>query len=334
MKRFGSVLLIGILMLVALSGCGQKSQQDVVDALDKKLNEMDSYKVNAKMTLETGEEPQRYDVEIWYQKPSYYRVELKNATKEQSQIILRNDEGVFVLTPALNKSFRFQSNWPENGSQAYLYNTLVSDILNDSSAGFEAKDNDYVFTTKTNYQNKNLSKQSIKLNKKDLAPEKVTIMNQDMKPLVNIEFSNMKFNASFDKGAFDMERNMTAAQLEVPVIAATNEPFEVVYPMYEPQGTGLTDEKEVATDKVILTFTGEKSFTLIEEKSEAALETSAPVSVGEGEPVDLGFTMGIMTESTVTWNHNGVDFFLASDDLSIEEMVSVARSVYGTTEIK
>ena len=334
MKRFGSVLLIGILMLVALAGCGQKSQQDVVDALDKKLNEMDSYKVNAKMTLETGEEPQRYDVEIWYQKPSYYRVELKNATKEQSQIILRNDEGVFVLTPALNKSFRFQSNWPENGSQAYLYNTLVSDILNDSSAGFEAKDNDYVFTTKTNYQNKNLSKQSIMLNKKDLAPEKVTIMNQDLKPLVNIEFSNMKFNAPFDKGAFDMERNMTAAQLEVPVIAATNEPFEVVYPMYEPQGTGLTDEKEVATDKVILTFTGEKSFTLIEEKSKAALETSAPVSVGEGEPVDLGFTMGIMTESTVSWNHNGVDFFLASNDLSIDEMVSVARSVYGTTEIK
>ena len=112
-----------------LAGCGQKSQEDVVDALDKKLNEMERYKVNAKMTLETGEEPQRYDVEIWHQKPSYYRVELKNATKEQSQIILRNDEGVFVLTPALNKSFRFQSDWPENGSQAYLYNTLVTGYL-------------------------------------------------------------------------------------------------------------------------------------------------------------------------------------------------------------
>ena len=31
--------------------------------------------------------------------------------KDQSQIILRNEEGVFVLTPALNKSFRFQSDW-------------------------------------------------------------------------------------------------------------------------------------------------------------------------------------------------------------------------------
>ncbi|MCA0989492.1 LolA family protein [Guptibacillus algicola] len=334
MKRFSSILLLGVLMMVVLIGCGQKSQQDVVDSLDKKLNEMDSYKVNAKMTLETGDEPQRYDVEVWYQKPSYYRVELKNASKEQSQIILRNDEGVFVLTPALNKSFRFQSDWPENGSQAYLYNTLVQDILNDSAAKFEAKDQDYVFTTNTNYQNKNLSKQSITLNKKDLAPEKVSIMNQDMKPLVNIEFSDMKFNASFDKGAFDMERNMTAAQLEVPVIAATNEPFEVVYPMYEPQGTGLTDEKEVSQNKVILSFTGEKSFTLIEEKSEAALETSTPVTMSNGEPIDLGFTMGIMTDTTISWHYDGVDFFLASTELSTEEMAAVARSVYGKTEIK
>ena len=51
--------------------------------------------------------------------------------KDQSQIILRNEEGVFVLTPALNKSFRFQSDWPQNSSQAYLYESLVRDILQD-----------------------------------------------------------------------------------------------------------------------------------------------------------------------------------------------------------
>ncbi|MFP3472124.1 hypothetical protein R0J90_18915, partial [Micrococcus sp. SIMBA_144] len=85
-----------------------------------------------------------------------------------------------------------------------------------------------------------------------------------------------------------------------------------------------TDEKEVATNKVMLSFTGEKSFTLIEEKSEAAVETSAPVNVSDGQPVDLGFTMGVMTDTTVSWHHNGVDFFLASDDLSQEEMAAVA----------
>ncbi len=69
--------------------------------------------------------------------------------KDQSQIILRNEEGVFVLTPALNKSFRFQSDWPQNSSQAYLYESLVRDILQDKkNLTFEKTDKYYIFKTK------------------------------------------------------------------------------------------------------------------------------------------------------------------------------------------
>ena len=35
---------------------------------------------------------------------------------------------VRVLTPTLNKSFKFQSDWPYNNSQVYLLQTLLSDI--------------------------------------------------------------------------------------------------------------------------------------------------------------------------------------------------------------
>ena len=35
---------------------------------------------------------------------------------------------VRVLTPSLNKSFKFQSDWPYNNSQVYLLQTLLSDI--------------------------------------------------------------------------------------------------------------------------------------------------------------------------------------------------------------
>ena len=58
---------------------------------------------------------------------------------------MRNEEGVFVLTPALNKSFRFQSDWPQNSSQAYLYESLVRDILQDKkNLTFEKTDKYYI----------------------------------------------------------------------------------------------------------------------------------------------------------------------------------------------
>ncbi|MFC0274434.1 outer membrane lipoprotein carrier protein LolA [Metabacillus herbersteinensis] len=335
MRKSFLFLVVGLFAVLLLAGCGEKSQADVVKGLNKKVTEMTGYKAEAKMTLQTGSEPQVYDVEIWYKDPTYYRVNLKNAQKDQSQMILRNDEGVFVLTPALNKSFRFQSDWPQNSSQAYLYESLVKDILKDSAAKFKATEGKYVFETKTNYQNnKMLPSQEITFNN-DMSPSIVKVLDTDRNPLVVVEFSKFEFNSSFDKNAFDVEKNMSHAQIEVPTLAMGNrEPFAVKYPLEQPAGVELVEEKEIETEngkRVILSFEGEeKSFTLIQESAEIATPASASTSTYvSGDPADLGFTVGALTETSLTWTHEGVDYMLASEDLSEEEMLMVAKSIQG-----
>ncbi len=324
-------LLLGLLLIVALAGCGQKTKEDVISDLKAKVENMESYRAEAELSIKTGTEPQVYSVEIWHSKPSYYRVNLKNAKKDQSQIILRNDEGVFVLTPALNKSFRFQSDWPQNSSQAYLFESLVRDVLKDNDAVFKSTDKAYVFETKTNYQNNNMiPKQEITFNKKDLAPVSVKLMDPDQNVLVQVDFSNVKFDAKFDKGAFDTKRNMSSAQMEVPTTAEQDKPFSVLYPSDVPQGMERKEEKELQTSsgkRVIVTYDGnKKSFTLIQEKARVSA-TGTAISVS-GEPVDLGFTVGALTEDSVTWSYNGVDYMLAAKGLTQEELLMVARSVY------
>lgn len=324
------ILFAGIMLLLALSACGQKSQADVVNALNKKMEEMKGYKAHAKMTLQMGNNPQVYNVEVWHKNPSYYRVNLKNQEKDQSQMILRNDEGVYVLTPALNKSFKFQSEWPENSSQAYLYESLVKDITEDKAATFTDVDNQYVFETKTRYQNnKMLPYQQITLSKKDLAPVSVKVMDSDNNVLVTVEFSDVKFDTSFDKDAFDMEKNMTSAQLEVPVMAEVQDSnFSVKYPA-DINNLSLLEEKEVRTDKgqrVVLTYEGEKSFTLIEEKAEVVQAKIVSTTIN-GNPVDLGFTVGAMTNNMITWTFEGVNYTLASQNMTPDEMIEVARTV-------
>jgi outer membrane lipoprotein-sorting protein len=332
MKRKLFLLFAGLMVIFVLAACGSKSQEDVVKELNSKLGDLNSYKVNAKMTLQMGSEPQVYDIEIWHKDPTYYRVNLKNAKQDQSQMILRNDEGVFVLTPALNKSFKFQSDWPQNSSQAYLYESLIADIIEDKEAKFEVTKEHYVFETKTRYQNnKMLPIQEIKLNKKDLSPSVVKVMDPDRNSLVTVEFSKVKFDASFDQDDFDMKKNMTGAQLGLPVMAevAGNE-FVVKYPSAEIPGVSLIDEKEVTIEdgrRMILTYGGgEKSYTLVQEKAEVA-QVSSSTSFVKGEPVDLGFTMGALSNHSITWTQDGVDYMIASNDLSPEEMVMLARSV-------
>ncbi|WP_201745421.1 LolA family protein [Alteribacter lacisalsi] len=418
MKKIVSLLMIAAFAMV-LSACGEKSQEDVIEALDKSLDGLTGYKANASMTLQTGKEPQTYEVEVWYQQPTFYRVALSNAESDQSQIILRNDEGVFVLTPALNKSFRFQSDWPENNSQVYLYESLVNDILMDPERTFTATDDHYVFQTNTNYTNKNLNQQEIMLDKKALTPTSVRIMDVDLETLVEVNFSDFELNTAFEEGDFDMDRNMTAAQLtgDVPVMSGDtdevvegaegtestegaggtestegaggtestegaegtestekdegteategaeetdrpegadeegaeevsgseeaerdSEAFTVFFPMYSPQGTAFAESRELNTDngkRVILSYDGEQPFTLVQQESQV-ITASTPVHVSDGSPVELGFTVGAISRegdtTTVSWSYQGTDFFLASKHLSDEEMLSVARSVYGTEE--
>jgi outer membrane lipoprotein-sorting protein len=333
-KRF-LLVITGLLVIFLLAACGSKSKDDVVKELNGKLNDLTGYKVDAKMTLKMGTDSQVYNVEIWHKDPTFYRVNLKNAEKDQSQMILRNKEGVFVLTPALKKSFKFQSDWPQNSSQAYLYESLIKDILEDKESKFTDTKDHYVFETKTRYQNNSmLPIQEIKLNKNDLSPAIVKVMDPDRNALVTVEFSKVKFNASFDDSDFDMKKNMTRADLNLPVMADSKDTaFTVKYPTADIDAE-LVDEKEVKLEngkRVVLTYEGEKSFTLVQEKV-TVKEASATPTYVDGDLVDLGITIGAVSNGSITWTVDGVDYMIASNNLTEKELVEIARTVQGDVE--
>lgn len=339
MKKTKSWLaMVAVLMVVVLAACGAKSQEDVLNDVEEALENTESYKSKATMVLETGQEPQTYDVEVWQKDNAYYKVDLKNAKNEQSQIILKNDDGVFVLTPALNKTFRFQSDWPKTSSQAYLYESLLKDISLDADVMFSQDENHYVFKTATTYQNKNLNSQEIRLNKKDLAPVSVKIMDADNNVLVDLTFTEFERNPELSNEDFNTEKTMDGAQMSEPTMATPEEEEEISirYPMFIPDGVDSEPKLEtVETGErtaYVQQYSGDKPFTLIQEKSSIVPATTAPLNLVKGEPVDLGFTIGIQSADRIMWSHEGIDYSLISESLSEEEMADVARSVYATTE--
>lgn len=203
-----------LVLSVLLAACGKKDAAAVVKDLNEVVGEMESYQGAGVMTLHTGDTPQQYKVEVWHQKPSYYRIALTNAKKDVTQIVLRNDEGVFVLTPSQNKSFRFQSNWPDNQGQVYLYETLIRSITGDTTRQFADEKESYVFDVAANYNTHALVRQKIWLNKSDYAPKQVEVSDSNANVVVDVKFDSFKFGAAFEKDAFDMQRNMTAATKE------------------------------------------------------------------------------------------------------------------------
>lgn len=335
MPRSKWFLVFILALLVVVTGCGMKSEADIVEDLTVKAHAVDSYRSHATMTIQSGKEKHEYAIEVWYQPPHYYRVALKNTGKDVTQIILRNDEGVFVLTPKDDKYFSFQSNWPDEHGQPYLYQTLLNSIVGDESRTFEKVEDSYIFDVAANYkQNQMLKRQRIQLNKK-YSPEKMSLLDADGKTLVDVSFEKFESDVRFDDKAFDMKRNMDDWGEEALAGAGDTQKEAVakvgsLTPAHLPQGTKLESEQHIRLQNgegIVYRYSGEHPFTLLERPANTAIPT---IANSIGEPVQLGDTVGVVLhkgeEKELSWTNDGVEFQLRGA-LAEAEMVQIAESL-------
>ncbi len=324
------MFLVGlcIFSIFLFCGCGKKTEKDILKDLTKKIENSKGYHIVGELEIINSEYVYDYDVDVAYKDGDFFRVSLKNKTNNHEQIILKNKEGVYVLTPSLNKSFKFQSDWPYNNSQSYLFQTLLKDIKNDEEKLFESNDSEYIYTTNVNYSNnKDLKKQKIYIDK-DINITRVEVLTESDEVKMKMNFNNVDMDAKFDDEYFELKQNMTVSTAQIDDTKTTSKIQDIIYPMYIPANTYLTGQNIVNKDdgeRVILTFSGEKPFIFVQETISYENEMNTiPVY---GEPLILTDTIGALSDNSASWVSNNVEYYIVSDSLSQEELVSVVQSV-------
>lgn len=327
-----------VLSLVLLTACGDMSQEEVVDKLVSNLEAANSYLATGTMNIESEGQMYEYFVEVAFMQPHYYRVTMRNEATNNEQIILKNDEGVFVLTPALNKQFKFQSDWPLSSSQVYLYQSLLADILNDEEPIFTPDEGAYIFETTANYHgNRDLVRQIARFDKKTLAPLVIEVKDSTDQVRMLMNFNSFKFNHEMEAGFFDSESIMEEAQntMGEGTIEVASLVGGALYPMYIPDGTTLTDRSTIETqngERIIMTFSGDQVFTIIQETARVR-DALLPEFV-TGDLVFINGTIGALSHNSLTWVKDGIEFFLVSETLEKDELVTVASSIVNVPQNK
>lgn len=258
---------------------------------------------------------------------------------------------VYVVTPSLNKSFKFDSVWPENSSQAYLLQNLVTDIKNDNEKTLEKNEKGYVIKSKVNYpNNEELVYQKIYFDK-DMNITGVEVYNKEDIIKIKVTFKSVNMKAKLKEDDFvlddliDTNTKTDDKNTDNTKCTGSNCPEQkkcegkdcdkttgsldsIIYPLYIPMNTHLKSSETVETaggDRVILTFSGEKNFVLVEETSKVSNEFEViPVF---GDPLMLDKTIAALSSNSISWNAENVSYYLVSSDLSSSEMVNVAKSL-------
>ena len=319
-------ILIIVASLITIFVVGCTKNKDVIGKMKEKINNMTSYHIKGELEIVNNEDIYRYEVDVSYKEPDLFRVSLKNINNNHIQILLKNTDGVYVLTPALNKSFKFQSDWPYNNSQIYLLQTILKDIENDSNVLVSQNGDGYVITSKVNYSNNdNFVKQKVYLDN-EYNINKVEVLDKDDIAMMTMAFNSINTRPNFSDDYFDIDNSINTSTIEEAKTVSKID--SIIYPMYIPDKTYLYAQDKINTEageRVILTFDGDNPFMFIEETSNNSKELQT-VSTN-GEPAIIGDTIGVLSENSVSWSSNGMDYYITSGVLSDKELLTVANSI-------
>lgn len=316
-------LSICLILFVVLTGCSTGAD-NVSKDLQNMMKEVKSYRGEGTLSIMTSSQPQNIQVQISYLAPHYYRVELTNPEKEIKQVILKNDDGVFVISPHLNKSFRFQSDWPQNSGQIYLYQTILDSIVSDENRKMEKTEEGYSFEVSTKTPiHQNWTKQRVVLDQQ-YQPKQVDVFDENDKVVVSMKFSKFEGNAKLEKNQFASDRNLPKEKSTI----TQERDLKTVTPSYIPSGTKLYDSQTLTTEEgttVLMRYDGKRKFTL-SQKLPQTIETHLPLN---SSIVNLDTTVAVTTDlhqsRKLTWLHDGVEFELVGN-LSLDEMIKIANS--------
>lgn len=338
MKKIG---ILSLLLLFLTCSCGKVDVNKAKSEFEDKVMKTKSYLLKGSMEIINNEDTYVYTVEASYLKDDYYKVRLVNQTNNHEQVILKNAEGVYVVTPSLNKSFKFQSEWPNNSSQSYLLASLLNDIKNDNTSTIEETDNNYIIKANVNYPNNSeLSYEKIYFDK-DMNIQKVEVYTKEDIVKIKVDIKSLDWKAGLDKDDFDLDDLIdqnccnTSDEGTCDNNTCENEKTEesgaiedIIYPLYIPSETYLTSKDILDTeqgDRVILTYSGNKNFVLVEEKATSSKDFEIiPVY---GDPLLLNDSIAALQANSISWTSNNMEYYLAGNDLSSEELLSIATSL-------
>lgn len=326
MKR---IIVLLVISLFILTGCGKYSKDNIINDLEKKVKS--GYKLSGSLNVVNNDENYDYDVDV-YNKGDNYKVILTNKANSHTQVILKNSDGVYVLTPALNKSFKFQSDWPYNNSQIYLLGSLINDLKDDKDLAFKKNDNGFIFKSKVRYvNNTKLVNQNVVIGK-DGTFEKVIVYDKDGVEAMTMIFDKINYSYKFKDNEFDLDTIIDNSDEEVIESSSLD---DIIYPLYIPSGTKLVNEDKIDKadgKRVIMNYDGDKSFLLVEETSDVYSDFTVIPTMGE--PCLLMDTLGIVTDNSLSWTSGGIDYYLVSDVMSQNELIEVAQSISGIVSMK
>lgn len=94
MKKY--FIFILLMLCIFVSGCSKDNNKSVVRNVNDLFNKSKGYYLKGELSIFNNDDNYNYDVEVYHKKDNFYKVILTNKLNSHTQIILKNNDGVYV----------------------------------------------------------------------------------------------------------------------------------------------------------------------------------------------------------------------------------------------
>lgn len=298
----------------------------------KKLQEvrekLTSYHMEGNMEISSNDDKRLFFVKVDYKKDNeddLFKISLLDKNINQEQIMLRNKDGVFVLTPSLNQVYSFKGDYPLNSQKPYLYHSILSSL--DGKYDLKSSSDGYLLSFTPVYENTpNWVKEDVKLSK-DFKPVWVNIYDENNNICCNVNFTKVEINNEISNDEFDVDNCMNKLKETSSIITRSNDELPFVSSNILSNSTLNEKVKATVDGKTvyILSYKGEKSFTIIQ----SVIEENKDSEVKEVNATIVNFEKGLgyVSNNYLTYIYNGIKYEIYSDSLTVSEMIDIVSSL-------
>ncbi len=324
-------IVAGVLVLAIVGVAVYKiffSKGDIKNQVEEVQTALKSYHLEGNLEMRNGDEVRTYNVKVSYKDidgKDNYRVSLYDTSINQEQLILKNKQGVYVLTPSLNQIYEFKGDWPSNSPKPYIYQSMLG-VFN-GEYELQKLDDGYLVSSYPNFANSNQwKKQEIKFSK-DLIPVWVNIYGANNELKVKFTVTKFEDKVELDEDYFKLDSTYSAAKETATNVTATIDDL----PLY-PVGANIVAElKDQTTTTIdgcvvhILAYDGSQPFTVVQ-KILTSSEEKQVTSI-KGTLVDLDSGIGVFNNNSLTYWYNGVEYRIYSEVLNVAQLIEVANGM-------
>lgn len=210
MVKICKVLILFIVAVTLISACGKPSDEEIYYDAHKKMMGIKSYETTARIYSHIGGTKREYEFNQIFMYPDKYRLEVISPKSIEGNVTIFNGKTAWIEHAAINQTWKMD-NFQQSKEQLMFIGYFLQNFINSENSTYHSESLEgretIVITTELPGGNPHFHSQKLWMDRKDLTPIKLTIVDHSDKPRFEVYYEDFKINPDLEESLFYLDQN-------------------------------------------------------------------------------------------------------------------------------